>query len=162
MGCTMGKVSIREEEYLKAKTFVSRLLDGMTEKQAARQAGYSQNIDTVGLLDRVEIRQLLVTMMRDRLHTMHAPKALKYMSDTLKDREAAPRLRFDCAKHLLALAGFQAPKVIAEKQTDYGAPSEMSSTELQATIDRLQSEIGQRVTGAKLITLTVDDVDIFS
>lgn len=154
--------TLREKEYKKARKFVSRLLDGMSQKHASEQAGFNHVSETTQLLDRPEVRELLNTMMKARVQTLHAPRALKFMSETLKDKEAPARLRFDCAKHLLALAGFQAPKVVAEKQTDYGAPSEMSSTELQATIDRLQSEIGQRVTGAKLITLTVDDVDIFS
>lgn len=158
----MSEIISRETEYYQARVFVSRILDGLPLKTAFKAAGFLTSVSMESLLDRSDIRQLLATMMRDRVQTLHAPKALKFLSDTLKDKEANGRLRLDCAKHLLGLAGFQAPKVLPVAPTDYGAPSEMSSAELQATIDRLQGEIGQRATGAQVIDAQPVEVDMFS
>jgi hypothetical protein len=84
-----------------------------------------------------------------------APAARRVLREIMEDVTAGKSVRVECAKTLLNRAGVVEQKAVAVTLNGVSkAPCEMTGDELRMEINRLQSEIGQRASGAKVIDAT--------
>lgn len=134
------------------KSFVLHTVAGMSANLAARAAGYSSP-DTAGHRIRAlpHVQQAIREAMWLQIQTDDAPAARRVLREILDDTEAPRPIRVECAKILLNRGGFVEPKA----QTAAGGidkpVSEMTGNELQVAILKLQGELGNRMSAAKLI-----------
>lgn len=152
----------KDEEYLRIRIFLNAILDHKSPYVAIDLAGLKTSYSPYMLLERTECRQLLATMMRERVELVHAPRAIGHMANIMENLAASDKARIDCAKHMLNLSGYQPPKVIPAAKPEYGTPSEMTASEIQAQIDKLESELNQKARSAKVVNPPVAEIDIFS
>lgn len=125
---------------------VAATCDGLPPGLAALKAGYS--LEEAGW-QTLRLPSVIVAIhleIQRRIVTEGAPLGLRVLVELAKDDTVPGAVRRACARDLMAMAGHVAPK--ASEQGDKGAKPlhEMSSDELRAVVDRLESELAARST----------------
>jgi hypothetical protein len=135
--------------------FVRRLVDdGASVESACKTAGVEER-QGYRLLETENIQRAIQDRVYFLLKFKDAPAARKALRDIMDDATASKSIRVECAKTLLNRAGVVEQKAVAVTLNGVSkAPCEMTGDELRMEINRLQSEIGQRASGAKVIDAT--------
>lgn len=136
---------------------VSAVCDGIPPRDAALKAGYANSESSWTALRLPNVCSAIRNEIARRIVVEGAPLGLSVLIQLAKDDTVLPAVRRACARDLMAMAGHVAPK--AAEQGDKGAKPlhEMSSDELRAVVDRLESELAARATpvSAPLDTLQI-------
>lgn len=128
--------------------------NGETVDFAALQCGISTRHAYI-LTGQAEVQQAIQNKMWDTLKMRDAPRARRVLIEIMEDKNAGKAVRMECAKTLLNRAGYVEQRAtVALPQGVSKAPSEMSGDELRKEINKLHSEIANRVSGAKVIDAT--------
>jgi hypothetical protein len=126
--------------------FVRETVKGRLPDDAARAAGYNMTHPDIAyrLLQNPGVA-LAIRFEVNRLLTVEAlPLAYNVLKDLAKDPKVPPAVRRACARDLIDRAGFVAPKAQAFEGQGEKPLSEMSSEELRALVDKLESELAGR------------------
>lgn len=136
---------------------VAAVSEGLPAQEAALKAGYANGDSGWQALRLPNVVNAIHQEITRRIVVEGAPLGLRVLVQLAKDDAVLPAVRRACARDLMAMAGHVAPK--AAEQGDKGAKPlhEMSSDELRAVVDRLESELAARATpvSAPLDTLQI-------
>jgi len=119
---------------------------GLPPKLAHKKAGYAESDGNYNQVLAVPVVQAAIEIeLRRELHGKIAPLALATLYEILRNRDKkySERIRLDAAKIALDRAGFVPPKQSTPGSEDK-APEAMSTAELQALVDKLTHELGDR------------------
>lgn len=127
--------------------FVAEVVRGNKPEAAAMLAGYGGNSRQISwALLRNPAIVAAIRIEITRLLTAEAlPLAYRVLTDIAKDETAPVAVRRACARDLIDRAGIVPPKAAENGAAGAEKPmSEMSTSELRALVDRLESELGAR------------------
>ena len=114
---------------------------------AARMAGYSESMvsEAARLLRSDAVSAAIRLEITRRLNGEALPVAYKVLLDIAKDVTAPAAVRRACARDLIDRAGVVPPKAADSAGNGGDKPmSDMTTGELRALVDRLESELGAR------------------
>lgn len=129
------------------ENFVRHVCDVGNLQVAARMAGYSESmVDAAYRLIRHNgIAAAIRLEITRRLNGEALPVAYKVLLDIAKDTTAPAAVRRACARDLIDRAGVVPPKAADSAGNGADKPmSDMTTAELRALVDRLESELGAR------------------
>src|SRR5215831_18299686 len=128
------------------EAFVERLIECGDAGTAAQLAGFSKpTTDAWRLLRIPHVLAAVNAAVRTAL-AEDAPLARNLLRQYVKDTEMNPKIRLDAAKTLLDRSGHIAPKARDESAEREKSLHEMSTDELRAMVDRLETEVANRAT----------------
>lgn len=122
--------------------YVLGVLAGLTQEQAAREAGYQSSSSVVHRS--VAVQRALSTIIEQYLTQDLLPLAFGVATKLLRSDTTPEGVRANLAVAIMDRAGFDAKRHqrLAESGKDV---SQMSADELQASIDKIQAEIDGRM-----------------
>ena len=127
------------------RAFIANYVSHGNGKKAAIDAGYPESVAKDWrnrLLASAHIAWAVAIETR-RSIAEYAPIALQTLKD-LAQNAKSEKVRGECAKHLLAIGGYVAPRSAIERSNADKPLHELSTTELQDMAGRLEDELAGR------------------